>query len=245
MSRNIYKIKKFKHFEELQEINFFRPLCCIILSKKIVKEKEFYINLMTTLNVLAHSSPYICIYIFNKDKIKDTEEFKDIDENKPFFKMIFRNIIHESFGTEMDNFIPTITEIIQKINISMIHRIKQSFEHPPQQEEPPQENQQQQNQQQPPQENQQPPIQQNQQQTLQQNQQPPIQQNQQQSPQQNQQQHIQQNENNIMQNNNVNNMNKSIDDETDSDVESSLDEETKKKLEELEKKRKILESLEN
>ncbi len=48
-----------------------------------------------------------------------------------------------------------------------------------------------------------------------------------------------------MQNNNVNNMNKSIDDESDSDVETSLDEETKKKLEELEKKRKILESLEN
>ena len=40
-------------------------------------------------------------------------------------------------------------------------------------------------------------------------------------------------------------MNKSIDDESDSDVETSLDEETKKKLEELEKKRKILESLEN
>ena len=219
MSRNIYKIKKFKHFEELQEINFFRPLCCIILSKQIVKEKEFYKNLMTTLNVLAHSSPYVCIYIFNKDKIKDTEEFKDIDENKPFFKMIFRNIIHESFGTEMDNFIPTITEIIQKINISMIHRIKQSFDPPPQQQEP----------QQPPQENQQPPIQQNQQQPIQQNQQQPI----------------QQNENNIMQNNNVNNMNKSIDDESDSDVETSLDEETKKKLEELEKKRKILESLEN
>jgi len=219
MSRNIYKIKKFKHFEELQEINFFRPLCCIILSKQIVKEKEFYKNLMTTLNVLAHSSPYVCIYIFNKDKIKDTEEFKDIDENKPFFKMIFRNIIHESFGTEMDNFIPTITEIIQKINISMIHRIKQSFDPPPQQQEP----------QQPPQENQQPPIQQNQQQPIQQNQQQPI----------------QQNENNIIQNNNVNNMNKSIDDESDSDVETSLDEETKKKLEELEKKRKILESLEN
>ena len=219
MSRNIYKIKKFKHFEELQEINFFRPLCCIILSKQIIKEKEFYKNLMTTLNVLAHSSPYVCIYIFNKDKIKDTEEFKDIDENKPFFKMIFRNIIHESFGTEMDNFIPTITEIIQKINISMIHRIKQSFDPPPQQQEP----------QQPPQENQQPPIQQNQQQPIQQNQQQPI----------------QQNENNIIQNNNVNNMNKSIDDESDSDVETSLDEETKKKLEELEKKRKILESLEN
>ena len=48
-----------------------------------------------------------------------------------------------------------------------------------------------------------------------------------------------------MKNNNVNNMNKSIDDESDSDVETSLDEETKKKLEELEKKRKILESLEN
>ena len=219
MSRNIYKIKKFKHFEELQEINFFRPLCCIILSKQIIKEKEFYKNLMTTLNVLAHSSPYVCIYIFNKDKIKDTEEFKDIDENKPFFKMIFRNIIHESFGTEMDNFIPTITEIIQKINISMIHRIKQSFDPPPQQQEP----------QQSPQENQQPPIQQNQQQPIQQNQQQPI----------------QQNENNIIQNNNVNNMNKSIDDESDSDVETSLDEETKKKLEELEKKRKILESLEN
>ena len=154
MSRNIYKIKKFKHFEELQEINFFRPLCCIILSKQIVKEKEFYKNLMTTLNVLAHSSPYVCIYIFNKDKIKDTEEFKDIDENKPFFKMIFRNIIHESFGTEMDNFIPTITEIIQKINISMIHRIKQSFDPPPQQ-----------------------PSQENQQQSIQQNQQQPIQQN--------------------------------------------------------------------
>ena len=227
MSRNIYKIKKFKHFEELQEINFFRPLCCIILSKQIIKEKEFYKNLMTTLNVLAHSSPYVCIYIFNKDKIKDTEEFKDIDENKPFFKMIFRNIIHESFGTEMDNFIPTITEIIQKINISMIHRIKQSFDPPPQQQEP----------QQPPQENQQPPIQQNLQQPIQQNQQQPIQQNQQQT--------IQQNENNIIQNNNVNNMNKSIDDESDSDVETSLDEETKKKLEELEKKRKILESLEN
>jgi len=223
MSRNIYKIKKFKHFEELQEINFFRPLCCIILSKQIVKEKEFYKNLMTTLNVLAHSSPYVCIYIFNKDKIKDTEEFKDIDENKPFFKMIFRNIIHESFGTEMDNFIPTITEIIQKINISMIHRIKQSFEPTPQQEEP--------------QQNQQQPIQQNKQQPIQENQQQPIQQNQQ-SP-------IQQNENNIMQNNDVNNMNKSIDDESDSDVESSLDEETKKKLDELEKKRKILESLEN
>ena len=228
MSRNIYKIKKFKHFEELQEINFFRPLCCIILSKQIVKEKEFYKNLMTTLNVLAHSSPYVCIYIFNKDKIKDTEEFKDIDENKPFFKMIFRNIIHESFGTEMDNFIPTITEIIQKINISMIHRIKQSFDPPPQQQEPQQ------------------PIQQNQQQqSIQQNQQQPIQQNQQQPIQQNQQQPIQQNENNIIQNNNVNNMNKSIDDESDSDVETSLDEETKKKLEELEKKRKILESLEN
>ena len=229
MSRNIYKIKKFKHFEELQEINFFRPLCCVILSNKIIKEKEFHKNLMTTLNVLAHSSPYICIYIFNKDKIKDTEEFKDIDENKPFFKMIFRNIIHESFGTEMDNFIPTITEIIQKINISMIHRIKQSFDPPPQQ-----------NQQQPIQPNQQPPIQQNQQQPIQQQppqqiQQPPIQQN--------QQQPIQQNENNIIQNNNVNNMNKSIDDE--SDVSTSLDEETKKKLEELEKKRKILESLEN
>ena len=223
MSRNIYKIKKFKHFEELQEINFFRPLCCIILSKQIVKEKEFYKNLMSTLNVLAHSSPYVCIYIFNKDKIKDTEEFKDIDENKPFFKMIFRNIIHESFGTEMDNFIPTITEIIQKINISMIHRIKQSFEPTPQQEEP--------------QQNQQQPIQQNKQQPIQENQQQPIQQNQQ-SP-------IQQNENNIMQNNDVNNMNKSIDDESDSDVESSLDEETKKKLDELEKKRKILESLEN
>jgi len=179
--------------------------------------------LMTTLNVLAHSSPYVCIYIFNKDKIKDTEEFKDIDENKPFFKMIFRNIIHESFGTEMDNFIPTITEIIQKINISMIHRIKQSFEPTPQQEEP--------------QQNQQQPIQQNKQQPIQENQQQPIQQNQQ-SP-------IQQNENNIMQNNDVNNMNKSIDDESDSDVESSLDEETKKKLDELEKKRKILESLEN
>jgi hypothetical protein len=227
MSRNIYKIKKFKHFEELQEINFFRPLCCIILSKQIVKEKEFYKNLMTTLNVLAHSSPYVCIYIFNKDKIKDTEEFKDVDENKPFFKMIFRNIIHESFGTEMDNFIPTITEIIQKINISMIHRIKQSFDPPPQQ---------------PPQENQQPPIQQP---PIQQNQQQPIQQNQQQPIQQNQQQPIQQNENNIIQNNNVNNMNKSIDDESDSDVETSLDEETKKKLDELEKKRKILESLEN
>ena len=220
MSRNIYKIKKFKHFEELQEINFFRPLCCIILSKQIVKEKEFYKNLMTTLNVLAHSSPYVCIYIFNKDKIKDTEEFKDIDENKPFFKMIFRNIIHESFGTEMDNFIPTITEIIQKINISMIHRIKQSFEHPPQQQE---------NQQTSPQQNQQMSPQQNQQQIQQQNQQP-IQ---------------QQNENNIMQNNNVDNMNNSIDNESDSDVESSLDEKTKKKLEELEKKRKILESLEN
>jgi hypothetical protein len=232
MSRNIYKIKKFKHFEELQEINFFRPLCCVILSNKIIKEKEFHKNLMTTLNVLAHSSPYICIYIFNKDKIKDTEEFKDIDENKPFFKMIFRNIIHESFGTEMDNFIPTITEIIQKINISMIHRIKQSFDPPPQQQEP----------QQPPQENQQPPIQQP---PIQQNQQQPIQQNQQPIIQQNQQQPIQQNENNIMQNNNVNNMNKSIDDESDSDVETSLDEETKKKLEELEKKRKILESLEN
>ena len=38
-------------------------------------------------------------------------------------------------------------------------------------------------------------------------------------------------------------MNKSIDDE--SDVSTSLDEETKKKLEELEKKRKILGSLEN
>jgi DNA primase len=234
MSRNIYKIKKFKHFEELQEINFFRPLCCIILSKQIIKEKEFYKNLMTTLNVLAHSSPYVCIYIFNKDKIKDTEEFKDIDENKPFFKMIFRNIIHESFGTEMDNFIPTITEIIQKINISMIHRIKQSFDPPPQQnqQQPPQ-----QNQQQPPQQNQQQPPQQNQQQPPQQNQQPPIQQN--------QQPPIQQNENNIIQNNNVNNINKSIDDESDSDVETSLDEETKKKLEELEKKRKILESLEN
>ena len=239
MSRNIYKIKKFKHFEELQEINFFRPLCCVILSNKIIKEKEFHKNLMTTLNVLAHSSPYICIYIFNKDKIKDTEEFKDIDENKPFFKMIFRNIIHESFGTEMDNFIPTITEIIQKINISMIHRIKQSFDPPPQQnqQQPPQ-----QNQQQPPQQNQQQPPQQNQQQPIQQQ---PIQQNQQQPPQQNQQQPIQQNENNIIQNNNVNNMNKSIDDESDSDIETSLDEETKKKLEELEKKRKILESLEN
>ena len=239
MSRNIYKIKKFKHFEELQEINFFRPLCCVILSNKIIKEKEFHKNLMTTLNVLAHSSPYICIYIFNKDKIKDTEEFKDIDENKPFFKMIFRNIIHESFGTEMDNFIPTITEIIQKINISMIHRIKQSFDPPPQQ-----------NQQQPIQPNQQPPIQPNQQPPIQQNQQQPIQQQppqqiQQPPIQQNQQQPIQQNENNIIQNNNVNNMNKSIDDESDSDVETSLDEETKKKLEELEKKRKILESLEN
>jgi hypothetical protein len=232
MSRNIYKIKKFKHFEELQEINFFRPLCCVILSNKIIKEKEFHKNLMTTLNVLAHSSPYVCIYILNKDKIKDTEEFKDIDENKPFFKMIFRNIIHESFGTEMDNFIPTITEIIQKINISMIHRIKQSFDPPPQQQEP----------QQPPQENQQPPIQQP---PIQQNQQQPIQQNQQQPIQQNQQPPIQQNENNIIQNNNVNNINKSIDDESDSDVETSLDEETKKKLEELEKKRKILESLEN
>jgi hypothetical protein len=242
MSRNIYKIKKFKHFEELQEINFFRPLCCVILSNKIIKEKEFHKNLMTTLNVLAHSSPYICIYIFNKDKIKDTEEFKDIDENKPFFKMIFRNIIHESFGTEMDNFIPTITEIIQKINISMIHRIKQSFDPPPQQnqQQPPQ-----QNQQQPPQQNQQQPPQQNQQQPPQQNQQPPPQQNQQPPPQQNQQPPIQQNENNIIQNNNVNNINKSIDDESDSDVETSLDEETKKKLEELEKKRKILESLEN
>jgi len=239
MSRNIYKIKKFKHFEELQEINFFRPLCCVILSNKIIKEKEFHKNLMTTLNVLAHSSPYICIYIFNKDKIKDTEEFKDIDENKPFFKMIFRNIIHESFGTEMDNFIPTITEIIQKINISMIHRIKQSFEPPPQQ------NQQQPIQQQPPQQNQQQPPQQNQQPPLQQNQQPPLQQNQQPPPQQNQQPPPQQNENNIMQNNHINNMNKSIDDESDSDVETSLDEETKKKLEELEKKRKILESLEN
>ena len=127
MSRNIYKIKKYKHFEELQEINFYKPLCCIVISNIIKNNKEFYKNLFTTLNFLAHTCPYICIYIFNKNKINDSNEFVNVDENKPFFKMVFKNIEHETITTDIDKFIPTITNVITKINDSIIFQIQKSL----------------------------------------------------------------------------------------------------------------------
>ena len=136
MSRNIYKIKKYKHFTELQEINYYKPLCCIIISNKLEKNEEFYKNLVSTLNFISFTSPYVCIYLFNKNKIKDSDEFKDIDENKPFFKMIFREIIHESFTMDLETFIPSITEIIKKVNNSIIHIIQQSFNKPRQMQPP-------------------------------------------------------------------------------------------------------------
>ena len=127
MSRNIYKIKNYKNFETLQERNFYKPLCCIVISTKIKNNKDFYNNLLSTLNFLAHTCPYICIYIFNKNKIKDSNEFENIDENKPFFKMVFKNIEHETITTDIDKFIPTITNIITKINHSIIFTIQKSL----------------------------------------------------------------------------------------------------------------------
>ena len=57
----MYKLKKFSHLTQFKEKNYFKPMCCILISNKLQENIEFYNILKSTLISLQNEKNYISI----------------------------------------------------------------------------------------------------------------------------------------------------------------------------------------
>ena len=124
----MYKLKKFSHLTQFKEKNYFKPMCCIIISNKLQENKEFYNILKTTLISLQNEKNYISIYLINSDNFEDDKNtFSDLYKDKPYFLMFFRSIQYEFFNNPINEFIPNIVSKICSINDGYLSNISKAF----------------------------------------------------------------------------------------------------------------------
>lgn len=116
MFENIYKIKKFSHFEKLLNAHFYKPICCIFLESELLKNKEFYKNLKDTLKVSMSVNNYIAVLIVD---ITNMEEFKDLS-NKITISMYYKYTKQVSETLTDINVIPKIVANIELWNNSYV-----------------------------------------------------------------------------------------------------------------------------
>ena len=124
----MYKLKKFSHLTQFKEKNYFKPMCCIIISNQLQENKDFYNILKTTLISLQNEKNYISIYLINSDKFEDDKNtFSDLYKDKPYFLMFFRSIQYEFFNNPINEFIPNIVSKICSINDGYLANISKAF----------------------------------------------------------------------------------------------------------------------
>ena len=124
----MYKLKKISHLNQFKEKNYFKPMCCIIISNKLQKNIDFYKILKSTLISLQNDKNYISIYLINSDEFEDEHKtFNDLDKEKPYFLMFFRSIQYEFFSNPINEFIPNIVSKICSINDGYLANISKAL----------------------------------------------------------------------------------------------------------------------
>jgi hypothetical protein len=124
----MYKLKKISHLLQFKEKNYFKPMCCIIISDKLEKNEEFFNILKKSLSSLQNDNNYIVIYLINSDKFEDEDKtYNDLDKDKPYFLMFFRSIQYEFFNNPINEFIPNIVSKICSINDGYLANISKAF----------------------------------------------------------------------------------------------------------------------
>lgn len=86
MSSNVYKIRKFEHFNRLLNIHNFKPVIAIFIKNENEQDKESYKNLKDTIYELSKVNVYILILLINTH---DIEEFKEL-RGKNYIQMYYK-----------------------------------------------------------------------------------------------------------------------------------------------------------
>jgi hypothetical protein len=124
----MYKLKKNSHLLQFKEKNYFKPMCCIIISNKLEENTNFYNMLKSTLIGLQYDKNYISIYLLNSDKFEDEHKtYNELDKEKPYFLMFFKSIQYEFFNNSINDFIPNIVSKICSINDGYLANISKAF----------------------------------------------------------------------------------------------------------------------
>ena len=124
----MYKLKKFSHLIQFKEKNYFKPMCCIVISNKLQKNIEFYNILKSTLIGLHNDKNYISIYLINSDQFEDENKtFNELEKDSPYFLMFFRSIQYEFFSKPINEFIPSIVSKICSINDGYLANISKAL----------------------------------------------------------------------------------------------------------------------
>ena len=124
----MYKLKKISHLLQFKEKNYFKPMCCIIISNKLQENTEFYTMLKTTLISLQNDKNYISIYLINSDDFQDENNtYNELNKENPYFLMFFRSIQYEFFNNPVNDFIPNIVSKICSINDGYLANISKAF----------------------------------------------------------------------------------------------------------------------
>ena len=124
----MYKLKKISHLLQFKEKNYFKPMCCIIISNKLEENKEFYETLKNTLISIQNDKNYVAIYLINTDKFEDENKtYEELEKDKPYFLMFFRSIQYEFFNNPVNEFIPNIASKIYSINDGYLANIAKAF----------------------------------------------------------------------------------------------------------------------
>ena len=125
MSKNIYRVTKKSDLDEIIKNNFLKPICIIFINDSI--SSNLIDEIALTLKEIAKKNTYSMFLIVNLDKFIDNINFfDDMKKNLPCLISYFKGkqlvMIHEK-----ENFIPIITNVIDKINNSYIHKLTTLF----------------------------------------------------------------------------------------------------------------------
>jgi hypothetical protein len=129
MSKNIYKIKKYKHLDEQIEINNFKPLIFVIINNTIENDKDYYHHFLEVLNESSKMCTYVCIYVINIDNFDNVNNnlIPSKLDNDVLVKMLVDGKMYIHSYYNKNDFITNITITINNANESIKKIISDHF----------------------------------------------------------------------------------------------------------------------
>ena len=126
MSKNIYRVTKKSDLDEIIKNNFLKPIFIVFLNDSV--PANMFEEVAITLKTMAKKNTYDMFLIINLDKFIDNINFYDeLKKIVPCFISYFKGK-QVAFIEDKQNFLPVITNVIEKINDNYMSRLINYFQ---------------------------------------------------------------------------------------------------------------------
>jgi hypothetical protein len=125
MSKNLYKVIKKSDLDEIIQNNYYKPISMIIVRNSIEEKEQTEIK--NTLITISKVLNYMMILYINLDNFIDNLNTFEKMTDYPTYVCIFKGNTIQTFNSH-ENFIPNITNIMEKIHNMYVTKISSLIE---------------------------------------------------------------------------------------------------------------------